>query len=193
MFERFTERARHTVLRAQEESARAGHGHIGTEHLLLGLLAGADGVAGQVLRQAGLHLDEVRDAVVRVLGPAPPGTDDAAVLRSIGIDLDQVRASVEATFGPGALAAGRRCRAGRWRPRRRGGGSGVPFTPRAKKALERALREALRLRHSHVGTEHLLLGLLADGDGRAARLLVDRGVAPVALRSRVLAALGQVA
>ena len=53
-----------------------------------------------------------------------------------------------------------------------------PFTPRAKKVLELALREALQLGHHYIGTEHLLLGLIREGEGVATTVLVDLGVEP---------------
>jgi ATP-dependent Clp protease ATP-binding subunit ClpC len=62
----------------------------------------------------------------------------------------------------------------------------IPFTPRAKKVLELSLREALQLGHNYIGTEHVLLGILREGDGTATRLLVRLGVDLHALRSRVL-------
>ncbi len=71
----------------------------------------------------------------------------------------------------------------------RGGGvptGHVPFTPRAKKALELALREALQLGHNYIGTEHLLLGLLRDGDGIALQALASLGVAANELRQKVV-------
>lgn len=188
MFERFSDRARRVVVLAQEEADRARHPHIGTEHLLLGLLAETDGVAAVALRNAGLTLEPVRAAIVERLGPAPLGGGDAAALAAIGIDLDRVRATVEATFGPGALRAVTRCRA-----RRRPAPAGTPFTPRAKKALELALRESLRLRHRSIGTEHLLLGLLREGDGLAVQILVASGTSIDGLRADVLSALDDVA
>ena len=72
-------------------------------------------------------------------------------------------------------------------------GGHLPFTPRCKKVLEHSLREALRLRHNHIGTEHILLALGAEGEGLAAAILVEEGVALPDLRGRVLAALGKVA
>nr|WP_229759030.1 Clp protease N-terminal domain-containing protein [Peterkaempfera bronchialis] len=62
----------------------------------------------------------------------------------------------------------------------------TPFTDRAKKTLELSLREALRLKHRHIGTGHLLLGLLREGSGRASRLLADTGTDPDALRDETL-------
>jgi len=193
VFERFTDGARQVVVLAQEESARAGHAHIGTEHLLVGLVAERDGVAALALNDAGLTLDAVRAAVAERLGPARLGTGDAAALAAIGIDLDRVRATVEAAFGPGALRPAARGRAGRSRHRRRPVRTGTPFTPRAKKVLELSLREALRLRHRSIGTEHLLLGLLREGNGLAVDVLVTSGASLERLRADVHATLDDVA
>ena len=65
----------------------------------------------------------------------------------------------------------------------------VPFTPRAKRVLEGALREALSLGHNHIGTEHLLLGLGRENEGVAARILTDLGVEGERLRERVMEAI----
>src|SRR5215469_11282532 len=70
-------------------------------------------------------------------------------------------------------------------------GPDLPYTSRAKKVLELAMTEARDLNHSYVGTEHLLLGLLAEERGIAAQLLVDSGVALEPARARVLQILGQ--
>jgi ATP-dependent Clp protease ATP-binding subunit ClpC len=61
-----------------------------------------------------------------------------------------------------------------------------PFTPRAKKVLEYSLREALQLGHSYIGTEHILLGLVREGDGVAAAILVSLGADPGQVRQRVM-------
>jgi ATP-dependent Clp protease ATP-binding subunit ClpC len=62
----------------------------------------------------------------------------------------------------------------------------IPFTPRAKKALELSLREALQLNHNHIGTEHLLLGLIREGEGVAAQVLVELGASLNRVRAKVL-------
>ena len=99
-----------------------------------------------------------------MVGEGQPGTlgpDDAAALRAIGIDLDEVRRHLEETFGEGALERVTWKRGRRWRKRCDGPSIGhIPFTPRAKKVLELALREALALQHKRIGTEHILLGLI---------------------------------
>ncbi|MGQ0615769.1 MAG: Clp protease N-terminal domain-containing protein [Acidimicrobiia bacterium] len=104
----------------------------------------------------------------------------------LGIDLDSVREVAESTFGPGALQhrQERRRRGLRTRARRGPGPviGHIPFSPRAKKALELALREALRLGHNYIGPEHLALGLLREGRGTACTVISRRDVTlPVVL------------
>ncbi len=180
MFERFTAGARTVVRLAQQQGRDLGHSHIGTEHLLLGLLTEGQGLAARILADAGVTAEAVRTDVTRRVGPCQLTDQDREALRAIGIEVDQIRARVEESFGPGALE-----RAGF--PRH------LPFSPRSKKVMELSLREALRLRHDYIGTEHILLGLLREGQGLAARVLADSGVRADDLRGRVLAALGRVA
>ncbi len=127
MFERFSGQARFVVVSAQEEARALDHNYIGTEHLLLGLLATSDSLARASLTALGYTHDSVRDAV-------------------------------EASVGRGKVSPG----------------GHIPFTPRAKKVLELALREALQLKHNYIGTEHILLGLIREGQGRAAQILADK-------------------
>ena len=95
----------------------------------------------------------------------------AKALESLGISLDAVREQVQDIIGQGQQAP-----------------SGhIPFTPRAKKVLELSLREALRLKHNYIGTEHILLGLLREGDGVAAQALVQLGADLDQVREQVLA------
>ena len=193
MFERFAAEARQVLVVAQEEALLLGHGHIGTEHILLGLLGTSDGVAAAVLRASGVDAATVRAAVERVVGRGRPGRDDASALRAIGIDLDVVRAAVEGSFGPGALERATPAPRRR-RPRRcleRPGNAA--FTPRSKKVLELALRQSLTLRHDHIGAEHILLGLLAEGQGLGCRILLDAGARLHDISRRTLAALGEAA
>jgi ATP-dependent Clp protease ATP-binding subunit ClpC len=140
MFERFTELARRAVVLAQEESRLLGHSYIGTEHLLLGLLANREGVADRALE-------------------------------SLGITLDAARAEVREIIGPGQEE-----------PR-----GHIPFTPRAKKILELSLREALNLGSEVIGTGHLLLGLVDEGDGVGAKILARQGASASAVREAVIA------
>jgi ATP-dependent Clp protease ATP-binding subunit ClpA len=169
MFERFTDAARAVVVRAQEEATALGHDRIGTEHLLLGVAAGEGGI----LASLGVDHAALRSAVAGL----PRDGLDAAALATIGIDLDAVRRSVEESFGRGALT-------GRRRGRR---GGRLPFSPRAKRALELALREALVLADKHIGPEHVLLGLASDSGSGAATALRRCGTTPDAVRAATLA------
>jgi ATP-dependent Clp protease ATP-binding subunit ClpA len=175
MFERFTAEARAAVTAAQDEALSLHHGWIGTEHLLLGVLR-ADGGA-RLLEGFGVELAPVREDVVRLIGRGEEDIDRDA-LATLGIDLDAVRERVEKAFGPGALSRRERCRGGTF-------GGHLPFTARAKKALELTLREGIALGARELTSEHVVLGLLREGDGVAAQILSARGVAYDAARARV--------
>jgi len=91
-------------------------------------------------------------------------------LESLGISLEAVRSQVEELIGHGASSP-----------------SGhIPFTPRAKKVLELSLREALQLGHNYIGTEHILLGLIREGEGVAAQVLVKLGADLSSVRQQVI-------
>jgi ATP-dependent Clp protease ATP-binding subunit ClpA len=139
MFERFTDRARRVVVLAQQEAGRLDHGYIGTEHILLGLVADGEGAA-------------------------------AHALASLDVSLTAVREHVEELVGRGREAPT----------------GHVPFTERAKKVLERSLREALQLGHNYIGTEHILLGLVHDRESVASQVLVRSGADLNQVRERVL-------
>lgn len=128
-FGRFTPRARNVVMTAQNEARAAGGTEIRTEHLVLGLLAESEGLAGYALRAQGVAADDVRAAVTALLPPARPEVPDL-----------------------------------------------IPFDASAKKALELTFREALRLGHDFVGTEHVLLALLEleNGQGPLSGLGLDK-------------------
>lgn len=194
MFQRLKEEARQVLASAQNEALSFGHDQLGTEHLLLGLLATSDGVAAGVLGDSGVEAGSVRAAVERIVGRGRPGLDDAAALRAIGIDLDVVRATIEESFGPGALDSVPRTRRRRGhRPRCVAGPGRAPFSPRTKKVLELALRESLALHHDHIGAEHILLGLLAEGKGLACKILVEEGARIEDISRRTRVALGEAA
>ena len=94
----------------------------------------------------------------------------AKALESLGISLEAVRSQVEEIIGQGQQAP-----------------SGhIPFTPRAKKVLELSLREALQLGHNYIGTEHILLGLIREGEGVAAQVLVKLGADLTRVRQQVI-------
>jgi ATP-dependent Clp protease ATP-binding subunit ClpA len=148
MFERFTDRSRRVVVLAQEEARQMNHNYMGTEHLLLGLLA---------------------EAVEK----GSPSIASAA-LASFGLTLEDVRKKVEAKIGTGQHPP-----------------SGhIPFTPRHKKVQELSLREALQLNHSYIGTEHLLLALIREGEGVGGDVLRDYVRDFSKVRSKVLELLG---
>jgi ATP-dependent Clp protease ATP-binding subunit ClpA len=173
MFERFTGAARDVVVAAQAESRALGHDYIGTEHLLVAVAAAPAGPGREAIYATGVTVDALRAAVAELVGEGPGAGPDAAALASIGIDLDEVRRRVEDTFGPGALE------------RRRSGSPGrAPFTKRAKKALELALRYAVARGDRHIGPEHILLGILKDG-GLATEALAHLGVPAERVRERL--------
>lgn len=175
MFERFTRAARETVIGAQEQALRLQHTGVGAEHLLLAVLAQPDTTGARALRSLGVVPADVTAQV------APRGALDEAALRALGIELAEVRRRVEEAFGRGVLDAEPH-RTG-WL-RRQGLRRHVPFTRSAKKALESALREAVTLGHRYIGTEHLVLGLLADPHGAARQLLAATGVRPTQEEAR---------
>jgi ATP-dependent Clp protease ATP-binding subunit ClpC len=94
----------------------------------------------------------------------------AQALESLGISLDAVRQQIEVIIGRGQQAPAEH----------------IPFTPRAKKVLELSLREGLQLGHNYIGTEHILLGLIREGDGVAAQVLVKLGADLKRVRQQVI-------
>lgn len=159
MFETFSREARGAVTGAQQVAREVASRTIDTRHLLIALAEGA-GPAATALRNTGINLHPFTTALRAELAAA---TIDPEALAGLGIDLDAVRERADAAFGPGALDhAGRN--------------SGhIPLTPDAKKSLELALREAIRLKQRSIDGRHLLLGILrADGPGRAA--LTGQGI-----------------
>ena len=126
----FTPRAQQVLQLARKQADSFNHGYVGTEHILLGLIALGHGVA-------------------------------INALQSVGVDFDSVKLEIEKAAGTG--------------PETKTIGN-IPFTPRAKKVLALSANEARNLGHSYVGTEHILLGLLREGEGIAARVLENLGV-----------------
>ena len=185
MFERFTVRARQTVKGAQQQARQLGHSYIGTEHLLLALLADDGGIAHEVLVEAGTNYERVLTAVTGIEYTKVDAVDDAAALESIGIDLNAVKAKLEEAFGPGVLDEPLPAKRGWFGLRRPQPGVGhLPFTPRSKMVLELSLREALALKHNYIGTQHLLLGLIRE-QGLAAKILADQGIDFKSLRHKL--------
>jgi hypothetical protein len=173
MFERFTKAARATVIEAQTEARRLGHDRIGTGNVLLALTT-SEGIAAEVLGDAGITHDSVELALAASEPDDDLGNDDAEALEALGIDLEEVKRTVEASFGKGALS----------RPFSRKGH--LPFTKGAKKTLELALREALHLGHNYIGTEHILMGLLRNNTSSASAMLTEMGMDHDAIRKALL-------
>src|SRR4051812_33328648 len=145
MFERLTDRARRAMTFANQEAQRLGHDHVGTEHLLLGMVKEGSGLAAVVLGEFRVDLSMVRQEVLKLShGPSkgPP-------------------------------------------PQR------LPQTPRMEQVLNHAIEEAEALSHNYVGTEHLLLGLLREPDGTAARALANLKLKLEDVRAAVLHVLGK--
>ena len=139
-FTRFSQPARRVVVRAQEEADALGHRYIGTEHLLLALIASDAGVAANALAALGVGRDAVLAEIVRRVG---------------GAEADH--------------AAGR-----------------LPFTPKAKKVLELALREVRELKHESIGPEHILLGIVRERENVACEILGALGADEESVRRSVI-------
>jgi ATP-dependent Clp protease ATP-binding subunit ClpC len=143
----FTPRAQQVLALSRKEADRFNHNFVGTEHLLLGLIALGQGTAVAVLQKMGLDLETVRNEVEKQVGTGP---DEKMV-------------------------------------------GTIPYTPRVKKVLALAAKEARALNHTYVGTEHILLGLLAEGDGVAARVLKNLDVDPEVTKNYILRELDPIA
>lgn len=144
MFERFTDRARRVSALAAQEAMRLGHDHIGTEHLLLGLVKEESGLASVVLQKFNVNLGAVRQKVEELVhgpNPAPPGK-----LRQ---------------------------------------------TDRYTRVISFAIDEAHELSNNYIGTEHLLLGLLREPEGTAARVLAGLDLKLNDVREATLQLLGR--
>jgi len=141
----FTERVRKVLALAREEAAVLRHEHVGTEHILLGLIRGGGGVGHAMLQHLTGDADAVRDRLLERL-----------------------------TQGSGRPAAV----------------LDLPYTSKAKKSLEYAMAEARDFKHSYVGTEHLLLGLMRETSGIASQVLSESGADIGSARAEMLRMLG---
>ena len=167
IFNRFVKDARRCVEGAVQEARLLGHDSVGDEDLLLGILHTGQGSAAEVLSSLGVTRDAAREESERLLSEA---------LSSIGISLEEVRWGAGDAFEM-RLPDDRR----------------IPFSPRAKGALEQALREALRLGDTRITSEHVLLGILRIQDGMAIRILASMGVSPETLEDRLFELRGRAA
>jgi ATP-dependent Clp protease ATP-binding subunit ClpA len=141
----FTERVRRVLAQARDEAQTLRHEYVGTEHILLALVAEGEGIGATIVQNLGADVRGMREQILTVVRGGP----------------------IE------------------YSPR-----SDLPYTSRAKKVLELAMSEARELNHSYVGTEHLLLGLLAERKGIAAQVLNDTGITLDKAREETLRILG---
>lgn len=130
MFSNFTEKSRKSLNMAHDSACELGHGYVGSEHLLLGLIKEGTGVAAKALYDAGITPELVENKIKEMIGtkePLPQNTE-------------------------------------------------LSLTPRSKRILEIAAMEARRLGHNYIGTEHMLMAIIRDGEGIAAQILGTFGM-----------------
>ena len=184
MFERFDDHALAALQATQTEAIGLGHTYLGTEHLLLGIIANPDTTAARLLTTQNVDAQTIRDGIAKVV-PVPdrPLPDPARLLSTLGINLDDIRRRAETTFGADTV---RRVAVRQTQRRRRPhrfrrcvpiapsplGVDALGFTPRAKHTLDVAAKEADR-RHQAVTPTHLLLGILTEGKGLACDILTQ--------------------
>jgi len=208
----FTHRAKNVLEYAQEEMSDLGKKALGAEHVVLGLLREGGGVTAQAFRELGITLEKARAKLAkpeqapepalpdrlteraqallasaqdeaRRLGHDAVGTEElllalarltsgvaACVLKGLGVRPGAIRAEVERQVSPGAGVPP---------------GTTLPYTKRARQALELAVEEAARLHQERLGTEHLLLGLLREPKGLASHVLGRLGVTLDAARAAI--------
>jgi ATP-dependent Clp protease ATP-binding subunit ClpC len=141
-----------------DEARRLEHNYVGTEHILLGLVDEGEGIAARVLSSFGVDLDKVRDEIVSIL---KQGQEKG----------NPVMNKIKSAMMQGEIVlAGRQ----------------AVLTGRAKKVIELAVDEARLLGHQYIGTEHLLLGILREGEGLAVRVLQSLDVDLEKVRSKIL-------
>jgi len=142
MFERYTEDARDVLSHARQEAQKFHHDHIGTEHILLGLIEVKNGVAADILTHRNINLKTAKAEVQKLVTPGNPDDDD--------------------TF------------------------TALPRTTHAHELIDDAVEEARALKHNYIGTEHLLLALLHEKEGRGAQILGNLGLKQDQVRQDVI-------
>jgi ATP-dependent Clp protease ATP-binding subunit ClpA len=229
--DRFDHRAKRVLALSQDEAIRFNHNYIGPEHLVLGLSREGEGIAARALEALGVTLSKLRSTVEKVIGRGDStsspkeitlsphtkrvfefaieeadklgrrdvGTEhlllglvrhsghlSGGVLEAAGVSLESVRAKVIELISeptpdaapPPSAAQGASAFAAFAGPFER-------FNDRAKKVLAFAQEEAIRLKHNYIGTEHLLLGLVREGESVAAKVLNALGVELSKVRTAV--------
>jgi ATP-dependent Clp protease ATP-binding subunit ClpA len=179
-FERFTARARVVISSAALAARDAGREKVSSVHILLGLFAEPDGIAGKTLQSLGVTRDAVRAAAQHGQHAAAGQPDDAT----------DAADAADAAEGQAAAAAAEGLAAGRKTPAEAAAAGTAPpiprFTDDARLALRDALAIALELGHNYIGTEHLLLGLYPNPESPAAAILIAAGASEADARARVL-------
>jgi excisionase family DNA binding protein len=153
---RFNEQARKALALAQQEARQLKHNYIGTEHILLGLVGEGEDIAGQVLTSFGVELNRTRSEIVSIL---KRGQERSPVISKVKSFVIQAEGAVEGE---------------------------ISLTRRAKKVIELASDEARLLGHQFIGTGHMLLAIIREGDGLAVGVLESLGVDLEKLRAKTL-------
>ncbi len=153
---RFNDQARKALALAQQEARQLKHNFIGTEHILLGLVGEGEDIAGQVLTSFGVELNRARSEIVSILKRSQERSPGISKVKSFVIQ------------GEGAVV------------------EEIGLTGRAKKVIDLAADEARLLGHQFIGTEHLLLGIIREGDGLAVGVLESLGVVLEEVRTKTL-------
>ena len=159
IFNRFTDESRRSVEAAFEEARALGHDSLGDEDLLLGILRADEGIGAEALSSLGVTLEAAREESEELL---------SAALYSIGISLEEIRRESGDAF-----------------EMRVPDDHKIPYSPRAKNVLVRAREEMRKLGDYHLGTEHVLLGVLRDERGMSVRILAGLGVSAAEIKHRL--------
>jgi uncharacterized damage-inducible protein DinB len=176
--------AKRSIESAMNVAQRLNQRFIGTEHLLLGMLELPDAEAVSVVQELGLASEDVQAAVLKKLGKEGERIEPPGWLSKFRekVQPEVGAAQLEYVVGTGAEPRGSRASdPGRFEK----------FTQRARKTLQLAQEEAQRFNHNYIGTEHILLGLVREGDGVAARVLNNLGIELNKVRSAVETIIGR--
>jgi ATP-dependent Clp protease ATP-binding subunit ClpA len=144
---------------AIDEARKLGHSHVGTEHLLLGIVRQPQSIGAMLLGQLGVEFEKVRHQVIATLGQPHPRAGPAASASATSASASPSREQFVGPFDR--------------------------FNAAAKKVLALAQDDAIRLKHNYIGTEHLLLGLIREGESVAAQTLNSLGVELSKVRTAV--------
>jgi ATP-dependent Clp protease ATP-binding subunit ClpA len=171
-----TPRAKKVIELAVDEAQRLNHHYVGTEHLLLGLMREGEGIASGVLESLGVNLEMLRTQTIHILSQSSTASGSLTTYTPPpSVPQDAASPVAEKDLIP--LEEEKKQRFERKRFDK--------LTKRAKKVLSLAQEEAQSFQHNYIGTEHILLGLIREGEGVAAKVLYDLGVELNKARSAV--------